>query len=247
MPITVTCQCGKSFQAKDELAGRTMQCPSCGAGLHIPGGGNMGDLLTEAGLETRTGDSCPNCNAELPENAVLCVQCGYNIQTGQRMQTLTATGERVGMSETEKMLYKAATDLEKEPVRHDEGYGSMGGAWLTLAIMAVGLVIGLGLMFAAFKWIDAGGNTRATQVMFVIGWLMSVIGNIWILTIAFKESVLQGVLCIVIPLYIFLYMIVNFDDCVVPTILSVVGMVMLGVSYIMAAFGGDASGVTMLM
>lgn len=200
----------------------------------------MGDLLSEAGMEERTGASCPSCDSELPPNAVLCVNCGYNLQTGQKLETMTATGERVGMSETEKMLHRAATELEKEPVKHDEGYGSMSGAWVTLGIMVVGLGIGLGLLFAAFKWIDAGGGERAAAVMLALGWIMNLVGNLWVLTIAFKESVLQGVLCLVVPFYIILYMIINFDECVVPTILSVVGGTMLGVAMIMGAIGAEA-------
>jgi prepilin-type processing-associated H-X9-DG protein len=37
MPIEVTCQCGRKLLAKDEYAGRQMQCPDCGAALVIPG------------------------------------------------------------------------------------------------------------------------------------------------------------------------------------------------------------------
>jgi hypothetical protein len=37
MPIKVTCQCGKSFAAKDELAGKAVKCPNCQQPLRIPG------------------------------------------------------------------------------------------------------------------------------------------------------------------------------------------------------------------
>jgi hypothetical protein len=36
-PIKVTCQCGKSFAAKDELAGKAVKCPNCQQPLRIPG------------------------------------------------------------------------------------------------------------------------------------------------------------------------------------------------------------------
>jgi len=38
MPIKVQCACGKAFAAKDELAGKTVKCPSCQQALKIPGG-----------------------------------------------------------------------------------------------------------------------------------------------------------------------------------------------------------------
>jgi hypothetical protein len=39
MPIKVTCQCGQSFAAKDELAGKTVKCPKCTKPLKIPEAG----------------------------------------------------------------------------------------------------------------------------------------------------------------------------------------------------------------
>lgn len=36
MSIKVGCQCGQRFKAKDELAGRTVKCPACGAAITIP-------------------------------------------------------------------------------------------------------------------------------------------------------------------------------------------------------------------
>lgn len=63
MAISVGCQCGKRFQAKDELAGKRVKCPGCGSVLEIPtpqptaagggddlfGGGMGGDPLFAAG------------------------------------------------------------------------------------------------------------------------------------------------------------------------------------------------------
>jgi DNA-directed RNA polymerase subunit RPC12/RpoP len=37
MPIKVTCKCGSSFAARDELAGRAVKCPNCGQPIQIPG------------------------------------------------------------------------------------------------------------------------------------------------------------------------------------------------------------------
>jgi hypothetical protein len=36
MPILVRCDCGKQLKAKDELAGRRVKCPGCGAVLTVP-------------------------------------------------------------------------------------------------------------------------------------------------------------------------------------------------------------------
>jgi WD40 repeat protein len=36
MPIAASCSCGKSFQAKDSLAGKRVRCPACGGIIEIP-------------------------------------------------------------------------------------------------------------------------------------------------------------------------------------------------------------------
>lgn len=36
MTISVRCQCGKAFAARDELAGKRVKCPACGGVLQIP-------------------------------------------------------------------------------------------------------------------------------------------------------------------------------------------------------------------
>jgi hypothetical protein len=47
MPITVTCQCKKSFQAPDLLAGKTVKCPNCASPLAIPSPAAQDDLFDE--------------------------------------------------------------------------------------------------------------------------------------------------------------------------------------------------------
>ncbi len=47
MAVSVTCKhCGKSFRAKDELAGRAVRCPGCRHPLQIPASGSAGGTRT---------------------------------------------------------------------------------------------------------------------------------------------------------------------------------------------------------
>ncbi len=48
MPIPVRCQCGQSFSAKDELAGRTLKCPKCQSPLTIPTPGQAAPVAAKA-------------------------------------------------------------------------------------------------------------------------------------------------------------------------------------------------------
>ena len=55
--------------------------------------GGLGSLLDQAGFnapEVTAGPKCPSCGAGVQPGAVICIECGYNSQTGQRMATLGA-------------------------------------------------------------------------------------------------------------------------------------------------------------
>lgn len=38
MAISVSCQCGKQFKVKDDLAGKAIRCPTCKSPVRVPGG-----------------------------------------------------------------------------------------------------------------------------------------------------------------------------------------------------------------
>jgi hypothetical protein len=54
---------------------------------------------------------CPDCGAALPGGAVLCVQCGYNVQTGKRL------GTRVDGGLAEETPVASAASLPPSPAR----------------------------------------------------------------------------------------------------------------------------------
>lgn len=93
--ISVTCPCGKAISAPAKLAGKQVKCPGCGKPLTVPTGtakskdpNDLSDLLDEIGYDQeKTKDSCPECSATLTPNAVLCVACGYNLETGKKLKT----------------------------------------------------------------------------------------------------------------------------------------------------------------
>lgn len=47
-------------------------------------GGLLSELIESA--PASTGKTCPQCNTELDQQAVLCVSCGYNFQSGEALQ-----------------------------------------------------------------------------------------------------------------------------------------------------------------
>jgi predicted RNA-binding Zn-ribbon protein involved in translation (DUF1610 family) len=115
MTIAVQCgSCRKRFAAKENLAGRKVKCPQCGAELTIPKprlepepAPQITDLLDEyetasppagetssatagtAGGATRVPDTelkCPSCGASLKAGSVICLECGYNLRTGKKRE-----------------------------------------------------------------------------------------------------------------------------------------------------------------
>jgi hypothetical protein len=63
MPITITCQCQKSFQAPDLLAGRTVKCPNCARPLEIPHLPDHSDLFDELADLAAAADFAPPAGA----------------------------------------------------------------------------------------------------------------------------------------------------------------------------------------
>lgn len=108
-------QCGKKYRLPDHLAGKTGVCTQCKARLTIPAsaqpsvqssgpeagsnGLSWGDLESLSGGETirqrvppiqsppQTPAGCPGCGAPVAGGAMICVNCGYNFQTGSRLST----------------------------------------------------------------------------------------------------------------------------------------------------------------
>jgi DNA-directed RNA polymerase subunit RPC12/RpoP len=193
MSIAVTCRCGQKFNAKDELAGKTVKCPKCAQPLTISGPGSsppkergappsqapakptrsLDSVFDEVGLTMRSeGTECPECGHMLPVEAVLCVNCGYDFKHKRRLQTLGTTNapvvknpERKKLSATEKMLLHAEDELEKEPVTQDQGYGSRSSAWLVamLMLLIAGAAVAGGIAFFNYMEGEADDKPAASS------------------------------------------------------------------------------------
>ena len=111
--ITVRCPCGAKLKLPVGAAGRKARCPKCEEVFTVPGlpaaeenvepaaepahepteGLSAFQELAEqesTAAATSTPDlarmqtSCPECGTAIPGNAALCVQCGYNLETGKQ-------------------------------------------------------------------------------------------------------------------------------------------------------------------
>lgn len=149
--IAVKCDCGKSFAAKAEWAGKKVKCPACAKPVRIPGGKaklpakktpppppvpasnvSIGGLFDEVGFNTEDGSAhrkCPECRAPMSDEAVICIDCGYNENTGKKLETYRPV---------------TAEDRAKKAEKPDPGMSAMkkkksGGGWFVRLLQRIRL------------------------------------------------------------------------------------------------------------
>jgi len=183
--------CEQHIQAEDSYAGTQIACPTCSGGLVIPGSptapaparvsvrvsAGAAPAQTPASVADPPSDSaasvCPSCSAALPRGAILCINCGYNLKTGQRM-----------VAGRPAALGKPSSDQWETP-------------WYKTAYPYVGLlVVALGLFYFL------GRENPAMMLAFVgIAVLYSLTIHITVIVAAFRESAGTGLLTLCIPFY----------------------------------------------
>ena len=77
--ISFSCpHCGQSLEAPEELAGESIECPSCDGAIAIAADGEDGGTDAAA---------CPECGAPMAADTVLCLKCGFHLKLGKRIET----------------------------------------------------------------------------------------------------------------------------------------------------------------
>ena len=130
-------ECGKVLSVPDGMRGQTAKCPECDADIPVP------EDLPESASE------CPNCGEALGEGAVICIQCGYNLQTGEKMHTAEAVDD-AGEGEDEEEEYEAD---EAPNVVADIASGLLG--WVVRLRYVILVVALIALLLTIFgRWYD---------------------------------------------------------------------------------------------
>jgi hypothetical protein len=65
----------------------------------------------------------------------------------------------------------------------------------------------------------------------LIGIALAVVGNLWIIVLAFRTGLLWGLACLFLPPVGLIYCILNFRETWKPLLLAVVGWAAMSVSY----------------
>ena len=92
-------ECSKVLSVPDGMRGQTAKCPDCNADVPVP------DEPGEPGRE------CPECGSSLAQEAVICVECGYNLQTGEHMHAASAQPDDVDADAEEEQDEEAPSPV----------------------------------------------------------------------------------------------------------------------------------------
>lgn len=145
--IAVSCSCGKRLAAKPEWAGKTIKCPACGKPIRVGAaasarkqnvtspadGENLSELLDEVDLgQSATGHRCPSCRADLLAGDILCVKCGYNLESGRKMEIKSVKQKKA--ARTEKKPPKPAKAPKK---KRDNNLLLLIGLLIALGVVAL--------------------------------------------------------------------------------------------------------------
>jgi len=263
MPIKVKCgSCSAQFKAKDELAGRRVKCPKCQnpvviqaaaparvasapkakAAAHNP----LLDILDEEDVRSRVrGLTCDNCGSEVKRGMVICIDCGFNLETGDQLETEADEDieSNAGMTGTEQMMRKAERDLED--AADSGGDGDFGdGAESYLIALVAGffgiIVLCLGLAVVLFMeqlttLMSPAGISLIASILLYMGMAA------WISIVAFSAAQGHGIACLVsLGLYCPIFGFMTGKTLLLPAVCMLVSTVMLLATGIYVGYNGFA-------
>ena len=272
MPIKVQCgSCEAAFKAKDALAGKRVRCPKCKKPLTIPAAAGVGGaasarprskpakasgavrsnpnpmmgLLDEADVKGVTrGPTCENCAAELTPGAVLCIECGYNMETGKRVASEIDEDSRSSseMTAAERMLAQAEKDIDDMPVTaegQDFGDGADSLVIAGVAGVILLLLVGIGLVIIfSMEQISKGVNSGAISMCASI--VMVILCGAWITVVAFKQKRPGHAMACICTGFVYsvVYGFMQGKDLLIPTVILLFSLLVTAASGTYVSYNG---------
>lgn len=94
MAIRFKCECGKLLTAADGTTGRRAQCPACQRVMRVPSAPRAEEPALAPPAPASAGSACPSCGQPMAVEAVLCVQCGFDLRSRSRLGFSEAAKKR---------------------------------------------------------------------------------------------------------------------------------------------------------
>lgn len=223
--------CGTGFKAKDALAGRKVKCPKCAQPLKIPAAGSspktpakkaaakvrskqtagaagrsapnpMLDLLRDAGVQSMpSGPVCSSCGSEMGPTAIICVECGFNTETGQRLTTdasadVGGESDYGGQTSAESLIAKAESELDESEIDDvDPDFGDGADSMIIAGVAGVVLMILVGMGLAVIFLMDKfAGDINPAKISLVAAIVIGALCYAWIVIVGFLTSPKHGVI-----------------------------------------------------
>jgi hypothetical protein len=189
-------ECDKKLGVKEALAGQMGVCPACKSKFRIP----------EAPAPS-----------EPVEDAVIVSPPPRRPEPELRKR-LPAEDDDEDPPEDEEEEEERAPRRKRRRRRRKSSSNQFGG----MPVFAIAL-IGLGV-FAALTVVLALIVPAAAAVPVYLGSVISFVGGIWFLVVAFQDSPTAGFLCMCVPFYSLVYLISNFEETKKPFFVYLVGI-----------------------
>lgn len=246
------------------MAGKRVKCPSCSSPITVPNPkatvppspspsvsnyNPILDLLDEAGVKSvPTGPVCHNCGTEMQATSVICVECGYNMATGEQLETeIYEDSEDIvdtGRSDADKIMAKAEKAIDESPVTaegQDFGDGAdsliiatiAGIAFVVVLALGVGVVLFMDVIVEQFGLTPEGISFTASICIYVAC-------VVWISVVAYFMKPVQAIICICTAgLYCIIFGLMQGSSMLVPTIGLIISILIGAVSFAVMMFSGD--------
>jgi len=212
----------------------------------------IGSLLDDAGLVRKSGPTCPSCGVDLKPGVVLCVHCGYNLETKQSMKGYDAKVER---PEFENETLQMAVDNMRRDKMVESRREKAAMPWWVLVSFLIGAIV---LCGAGVVLIDANfgepappetrmGRLQQLPVLVILGGtacltaaVLSLFAHLSICAFGFEKKLWQGVACFFIPfLYSLPYGIMNWSENKAPVKGLMVAAGVAGAGIFMVMYAGS--------
>ena len=162
---------------------------------------------------------CPFCRHEMKREDVLCLNCGFNRKTGEKVETKTGD--------------EAVFDDQKKA---SAGSVSFGGLSLPLPML---LGAGGGLLAIVIVLLIFAPGVLA--VLLVSGGALAImVGHLWVILVAFQEDAMQGLLAWFVPIYWWVYAFSRLDSVALPFFVTLAGWLMMFFGVGIACSGGGS-------
>jgi len=158
---------------------------------------------------------CPACDQKISDHAVLCVYCGYNLETGKFIKGAGGVGPGLSTQKAEGhegaallLLKKAENQIEvdKDEERKIRTQGMP--LWMLISILSMiaTFTIGMSVLPADQAFLISG------YVWMGVCASLAVFYWFWLVVIAFKESAAHGLMFQFVPFYAIYYVAQRWAD-----------------------------------